>query len=201
VRIGVYGFRDYDPDVGRWTAKDPIGFLGGDVDLYGYCLSDPVNLIDRFGLINIKAVITGSAAILAGAGSVIVGAGISTSGIGAALGVPMVIGGAGTFAWGVTELLTGLMGHETDIAQPNAAALTTLLLTEGDMACAKKAALAEDVIWSAVYPTMSLTSQTLRSGTFIYAGEMNVIGTQVSTVNMINVQTSVNYVGVQLIDF
>ena len=45
-----FGFRDYDPDIGRRTAKDPIGFAGGDTDLYGYVLNDPVNLIDPFGL-------------------------------------------------------------------------------------------------------------------------------------------------------
>ncbi len=45
-----FGFRDYDPDIGRWTAKDPIGFDGGDTDLYGYVLNDPVNLIDPSGL-------------------------------------------------------------------------------------------------------------------------------------------------------
>lgn len=45
-----FGFRDYDPESGRWTAKDPIGFAGGDSDLYGYCLNDPVNLIDPEGL-------------------------------------------------------------------------------------------------------------------------------------------------------
>nr|WP_208022515.1 RHS repeat-associated core domain-containing protein [Desulfonema ishimotonii] len=45
-----FGYRDYDPDAGRWTAKDPIGFAGGDTDLYGYCLSDPVNWIDPDGL-------------------------------------------------------------------------------------------------------------------------------------------------------
>ena len=46
-----FGFRDYDPDTGRWTAKDPIGFLGGDIDLYGYCLNDPINLVDPEGLL------------------------------------------------------------------------------------------------------------------------------------------------------
>ncbi len=46
-----FGFRDYDPAIGRWTAKDPIGFNGGDVDLYGYVLNDPVNLVDPTGLI------------------------------------------------------------------------------------------------------------------------------------------------------
>jgi RHS repeat-associated protein len=24
-----FGARDYDPQTGRWTAKDPVGFLGG----------------------------------------------------------------------------------------------------------------------------------------------------------------------------
>jgi len=45
-----FGYRDYDPDISRWTAKDPIFFVGGDTDLYGYCLSDPVNFIDSWGL-------------------------------------------------------------------------------------------------------------------------------------------------------
>jgi len=45
-----FGFRDYDPDIGRWTAKDPIGFSGGSVDLYGYCLNSPVKFNDPWGL-------------------------------------------------------------------------------------------------------------------------------------------------------
>ncbi len=45
-----FGLRDYDPDTGRWTSKDPIGFAGGDIDLYGYVENDPVNWVDPFGL-------------------------------------------------------------------------------------------------------------------------------------------------------
>lgn len=45
-----FGARDYDPEVGRWTAKDPIGFGGGDTNLYGYVVSDPANLLDPDGL-------------------------------------------------------------------------------------------------------------------------------------------------------
>jgi RHS repeat-associated protein len=47
-----FGFRDYDPDIGRWTAKDPIGFAGGDANLYGYVGNNPVNWIDLWGLLN-----------------------------------------------------------------------------------------------------------------------------------------------------
>ncbi|MHB9000602.1 MAG: RHS repeat-associated core domain-containing protein [Thermoanaerobaculia bacterium] len=44
-----FGARDYDPHTGRWTAKDPILFGGGDANLYGYVFADPINLIDRTG--------------------------------------------------------------------------------------------------------------------------------------------------------
>ena len=45
-----FGYRDYDPETGRWTARDPIGFAGGDTNLYGYVLGDPINFIDPDGL-------------------------------------------------------------------------------------------------------------------------------------------------------
>lgn len=45
-----FGARDYDPEVGRWTAKDPILFAGGDTNLYTYVFNDPVNRLDPMGL-------------------------------------------------------------------------------------------------------------------------------------------------------
>ncbi len=45
-----FGARDYDPEVGRWTAKDPIGFLGQSNNLYSYVLLDPINNFDPLGL-------------------------------------------------------------------------------------------------------------------------------------------------------
>ena len=46
IRLGA---RDYDPQTGRWTAKDPIRFDGGDSNLYGYVANDPANFIDVEG--------------------------------------------------------------------------------------------------------------------------------------------------------
>jgi uncharacterized protein RhaS with RHS repeats len=43
------GARDYDPTVGRWTAKDPSLFNGGDLNLYRYAAGDPINLADVDG--------------------------------------------------------------------------------------------------------------------------------------------------------
>jgi RHS repeat-associated protein len=50
TKLVRFGARDYDAQTGRWTAKDPIRFDGGDTNLYGYVLSDPVDRIDPDGL-------------------------------------------------------------------------------------------------------------------------------------------------------
>ncbi len=47
----LFGLRNYDPETGRWTSRDPIGLAGGDTDLYAYCGNDPVNAVDPSGLL------------------------------------------------------------------------------------------------------------------------------------------------------
>ena len=75
-----FGARDYDAETGRWTAKDPIQFKGGDTNLYGYVLQNPVNWIDPNGkfailLPLIPIVVTGTD-LLIGAGLGVVGYGL-----------------------------------------------------------------------------------------------------------------------------
>ncbi len=49
TKLNRFGYRDYDSYTGKWTAKDPIDFSGGDSNLYGYVLNDPVNFVDPTG--------------------------------------------------------------------------------------------------------------------------------------------------------
>jgi RHS repeat-associated protein len=110
-----FGFRDYDPDLGRWTAKDPILFAGGDIDLYGYVLNNPISSVDRYGLIieadPYLAATTFSIAQLYGAAAALImtGATVTTFGAGMiATGTPAgVIGGSIVTIAGVTIWVSG----------------------------------------------------------------------------------------------
>jgi RHS repeat-associated protein len=50
--LGIYDFRNrfYQPAFGRFLQKDPLGFGGGDANLFRYCGGDPINRRDPFGL-------------------------------------------------------------------------------------------------------------------------------------------------------
>ena len=42
--------RTYDPFVGRFLTRDPLGFAGGQMNLYQYAHGDPINWVDPTGL-------------------------------------------------------------------------------------------------------------------------------------------------------
>ncbi len=81
TRLVRFGARDYDAETGRWTAKDPINFAGGDTNLYGYVLGDPINITDISGKF-IPVIVAGLALTAEAVAGVIIGSTV----IGAAIG-------------------------------------------------------------------------------------------------------------------
>jgi RHS repeat-associated protein len=62
--------RYYDPEMGRFISKDPIGFLGG-LNLYAYVDNNPVNFIDPLGLYSFDDFIEDASNFSAGFGDTI----------------------------------------------------------------------------------------------------------------------------------
>ena len=99
-----FGARDYDPAIGRWTAKDPILFGGRQANLYIYVHNNPINLIDPPGLWGVSISVGGGFAAALGSGLVPVGGGggsigffVGTEGFGTLKSVHYT-NGAGAYA-------------------------------------------------------------------------------------------------------
>lgn len=97
-----FGARDYDAYTGRWTARDPSLFHGGDANLHAYAGSDPVNLLDRTG----KAPVPGDRFDGGGGAAVGGGAGLG-NGIGVGGGLAVGAGAAGV-GWSLGGLVDAL---------------------------------------------------------------------------------------------
>jgi RHS repeat-associated protein len=97
-----FGARDYDAELGRWTAKDPIRFSGGETSLYSYLGADPVNLIDPSGLsAGTLARCFGKGLVKGALGALVVGAvavavaavGVPVAAVTVGVGIVGVVGG------------------------------------------------------------------------------------------------------------
>jgi RHS repeat-associated protein len=60
--------RYYDPELGRFISEDPIGFGGGDVNLYAYVASNPTMFFDPSGLWTLSFGVTISGGLGLGGG-------------------------------------------------------------------------------------------------------------------------------------
>jgi RHS repeat-associated protein len=147
-----FGYRDYDPEIGRWTARDPIGFAGGDTNLYGYVLNDPVNWVDPTGEIvwsvagaAIGGIVGGVTAVYNTVSSYTdSGRDINWSNVAA----QAAIGTAGGVVTGAT---LGRVGDAADIATGAASAAATVYFDGGnatDVAVAAAVSIAANVLGS-----------------------------------------------------
>jgi len=87
-----FGARDYDAETGRWTSKDPIGFAGGETNLYVYVGNDPVNFVDETGLQAIPVPAPWWVPIGAGAAAGAMVGGVAGALVGACLGALLLTG-------------------------------------------------------------------------------------------------------------
>jgi len=58
-----YRARHYDPRLGRFISEDPIGFAGGDINLYGYVRNNPLMFKDPDGKLALPILIVGGAVV------------------------------------------------------------------------------------------------------------------------------------------
>ncbi len=104
-----FGARDYDAEIGRWTAKDPILFQGDGTNLYGYAINDSINFIDPNGkFINVATGLIGAgvgAAVAAATGGSIAQGALTgaTAGLTFGVGLATQVGTAAIFG-GLTAL-------------------------------------------------------------------------------------------------
>jgi len=59
--VGLFYYRNrfYNPQIGRFISEDPVGFAGGDINLYRYVYDNPTNFTDPEGLWVVQAIGTG----------------------------------------------------------------------------------------------------------------------------------------------
>jgi len=113
-----FGYRDYDPEVGRFTAPDPLGDTGGDHDLYDYCVDDPVTMNDPTGLYALPAIPYAVKMALAGAAGAIGKGLVVPWGVAKVMGredaveavAPMVVGAKGAAAAVALGKVPGAVG-------------------------------------------------------------------------------------------
>lgn len=101
--------RYYDPEIGRFLTKDPIGIQGG-VNLYQYAFANPINFVDPLGEDALTHVF-GGVKTVGGVLEIAVGGsfGVASSwtGIGGVAGGAVVLHGIDTTQSGFRQMISG----------------------------------------------------------------------------------------------
>jgi RHS repeat-associated protein len=147
-----FGARDYDPHIGRWTAPDPIGFDGGEENLYSYTGNAPIVWVDPTG--NFLLPIFLGAALGAAGNAFVYGTSTRcTTGwgyVGAAVGGAVFGGGIAAVAGGVAGAVVASGGTLAE-----AVVTTTVVGTTTGV----KLGLGAHALQAQIDPNMSHTSE------------------------------------------
>ena len=53
----INAYRHYNPSTGRFLSQDPIGFRGGDTNMYRYVWNNPIIMTDPYGEMGVGAIL------------------------------------------------------------------------------------------------------------------------------------------------
>ncbi len=106
--LDYYRARYYSPTLQRFISEDPLGFGGGDPNLYAYAGNDPIDLTDPSGECPICAAVVAGALIGAGVGGV--SAWLSGGNVLRGAGEGALAGGVGVLAGAAVLAVAGPVG-------------------------------------------------------------------------------------------
>jgi len=108
-----YGYRYYNPELGRWLNRDPLQEAGG-INLYGFVGNYPLGNLDYLGLsfwdyfYDGVRVVSGAFTIAAGGA---IAAGASWTGVGAVGGAALVVIGVDQLHYGAANIVSRAQGR------------------------------------------------------------------------------------------
>jgi RHS repeat-associated protein len=113
--LGLYDLRNrfYSPDIGRFLQPDPIDFDGDATNLYRYCGNNPLNCVDPLGLFRPAQFTKGALAFTGGFTFMVAGAALSTTGVGAIGGIPLLATSFIGFNYGIMNIVASF-SDQTD---------------------------------------------------------------------------------------
>ena len=145
--------RTYNPVLGRWIQRDPIGISGG-INLYGYVGAVPVMVVDPCGLIHWGVLLEEVVNLTVGAAVFGLGVGLGVAGVGIPAVPVLFVGGGFQGTMGLLRIAAASGPSQI------AADASKLPVTPGDIVALNARALgATKIQWKVVGDTFDFATQ------------------------------------------